>query len=66
MIHDFPGGASGKESGCNLGDLGSITQLGRSLGEGNSYPLQYSCLGEFHRPRSLVGYIQSTGLDTCK
>ena len=29
---------------CNAGDLGSIPGLGRSRGEGNSYPLQYSCL----------------------
>ena len=35
---------SGKESACNVGDLGLIPELGRHLGEGNSYPLQYSCL----------------------
>ena len=40
----FPGGSDGKESTCNVGDLGSIPGLGRSLGEGNGYPLQYSCL----------------------
>ena len=40
----FPGGSDGKESACNVGDLGSIPGLGRSPGEGNSYPLQYSCL----------------------
>ena len=40
----FPGGSAGKESGCNAGDLGSIPGLGRSPGEGNGYPLQYSCL----------------------
>ena len=40
----FPGGSDGKESACNVGDLGSILGLGRSLGEGNGYPLQYSCL----------------------
>ena len=33
-----------KESACNVGDLGSIPWLGRSPGEGNGYPLQYSCL----------------------
>ena len=33
-----------KESACNTGDLGLIPELGRSPGEGNSYPLQYSCL----------------------
>ena len=39
----FPGGSAGKESACNAGDLGSIPGLGRSPGEGNGYPLQYSC-----------------------
>ena len=38
----FPGGSVGKEFTCNAGDLGSIPGLGRSPGEGNSYPLQYS------------------------
>ena len=40
----FPGGSDGKESTCNAGDLGSNSGLGRSLGEENSYPLQYSGL----------------------
>ena len=40
----FPGGSDGKESACNAGDLGSIPGLGSSPGEGNGYPLQYSCL----------------------
>ena len=40
----FPGGSSGKESACNVEDHGSSPGLGRSPGEGNSYPLQYSCL----------------------
>ena len=44
---DFPGGSLGKESACNAGDLGSIPRLGRSPGEGNDYPLQYSCLENF-------------------
>ena len=39
----FPGSSAGKESACNVGDLGSIPGLGRS-GEGNSYPPQYSGL----------------------
>ena len=34
----------GKESACNSGDPGSIPGLGRGPGEGNGYPLQYSCL----------------------
>ena len=40
----FPGGSAGKESSCNVGDLGSIPGLEKSPGEGNSYPLQYSGL----------------------
>ena len=40
----FPGGSAGEESTCNAGDLGSITGLGGSAGEGNSYSLQYSGL----------------------
>jgi len=40
----FPDGSAGKESACNVGDLGSIPGLGRSPGEGNGYPLQYSGL----------------------
>ena len=40
----FPGGSDGKESACNVGDLGSIPGLGRFPGEGNDYPLQYSGL----------------------
>ena len=40
----FPGGSAGKESTCNVGDLGSIPGLGRSPGEGKGCPLQYSGL----------------------
>ena len=40
----FLGGSDGKEPACNAGDLGSIPGLGRSPGEVNGYPLQYSCL----------------------
>ena len=40
----FPGSSVSKESSCNAGDAGSIPGLGRSPGEGNSYPLQYSSL----------------------
>ena len=40
----FPGGSAGEESACNAGDLGSVPGLGRSPGEGNGYPLQYSGL----------------------
>ena len=41
----FPGGSDGKESVCNAGDLGSIPRSGICPGEGNGYPLQYTCLG---------------------
>ena len=40
ILLGFPGGSDGKESACNAGDLGSISGLGRSPGEGNGYPLQ--------------------------
>ena len=40
----FPGGSDGKESACNAGDPGSLLGLGRSPGEGNGNPLQYSFL----------------------
>ena len=40
----FPGASDGKESACNAGDPSSIPGLGRSPGEGNGKPLQYSCL----------------------
>ena len=40
----FPGGSEVKASARNAGDLGSIPGLGRSPGEGNGNPLQYSCL----------------------
>ena len=43
-LQSFPGGSEGKESACNVGDLGLIPGLGRSPGEGKSYPLQYSGL----------------------
>ena len=42
--HDFPGGSDGKASAYNVGDQGSIPGSGRSPGEGNGNPLQYSCL----------------------
>ena len=41
---DFPNGSDGKETACIVGDLGSIPDSGRSPGEGNGNPLQYSCL----------------------
>ena len=43
----FPGGSLGKESSCNVGDLGWIPELGRSPGERKGYPLQYSGLENY-------------------
>ena len=44
-MQGLPWWLSGKQSACHTGDLGSTPGLGRSPGEGNSNPLQYSCLG---------------------
>ena len=44
LIVGLPGGSGGKESTCNAGDQGLIPGLGRSPGEGNGNPPQYSCL----------------------
>ena len=44
VLRIFPGGPEVKASACNAGDLGSIPGSGRSPGEGNGNPLQYSCL----------------------
>ena len=52
----LPSGSDGKESACNVGDLGSIPGSGRSPGEGNGYPLQYSCLRNSMHRLALVGY----------
>ena len=43
-IRSFPAGPDSKQSACNVQDPGSIPGLGRSSGEGNGNPLQYSCL----------------------
>ena len=43
LIVGFPGGSEGKEAACSAGDQGSISGWGRSPGEGNGNPLQYSC-----------------------
>ena len=43
----FPNGSVGKESACNVGDLGSIPGFERSSGEGKGYLLQYSGLENF-------------------
>ena len=44
LTWSFPCGSAGRESTCNVGDLGLVPGLGRSPGEGSSYPLQYSGL----------------------
>ena len=44
ISESFPCGSAGKESTYNVGDLGLIPGLGRSPGEGEGYPLQYSGL----------------------
>jgi len=44
VIIYLPGGSDDKESACNAGDLSLIPGSGRSPGEGNGNPLQYSCL----------------------
>ena len=44
FVQDFTGSSDGKESAYNTGNLGLIPGLGRSPGEGNGNPLQYSCL----------------------
>ena len=48
-------GSDGKETACEIGDLVLIPGLGRSPGEGNDNPLQYSCLEKSHGPSSLAG-----------
>ena len=64
-IWGFPGGSDSQESACNTGNLGSIPGLGRSPGEGNGNPLQYSCLEKCHAQRSLASYmgLQTVGHD---
>ena len=55
-LQGFPGGSDGKESTCNMGDLGSIPGSGRSPGGWHGNPVQYSCLENPHGQRSLTGY----------
>ena len=52
----FPGGSDGKESACNVGDLGLIPGLGRSSEGGHGNPLQDSCLVNSRGQKSLAGY----------
>ena len=57
IMRGFPGSTDGKESACNGEDLSSIPGLERFPGEGDGYPLQYSCL---ENPME-GGPVQSTG-----
>ena len=52
----FPGGSVAKSPPINARDMGLISVSGRSSGEGNGNPLQYSCLGNSIDKRSLAGY----------
>ena len=71
-VPGFPSGSAGKQSACNVGALGSIPGLGRSPGEGNSYPRQYSGLensmdcvahgvGRVNTTETLFTFWQSSG-----
>ena len=55
----FPGGSEVKASAYNVGDLGSIPASGRSPGEGNGNPLQYSCLKNPMDRRALQATVHS-------
>ena len=55
MQEGFPSGSDGKESACNVGDLGSIPGSGRSPREGNGIPFQYSCLEDSMDRRACCG-----------
>ena len=58
LTKGFPDGSAGKESACNVGDLGSIRGLERSPGEEKGYPLQYSGL----ESRAWLNDFHFTGL----
>ena len=60
----FSGGSDGKESACNVGDLGSIPQMGKSPGGGHGNPLQYSCLENPHHISFSDSDLYKTGVTT--
>ena len=53
----FPGGSVGKKPPANARDVGSISEWGRSLGEGNGYPLQVFLPGKSHGKKSLAATV---------
>ena len=53
---DFPGGSDGKESTCNVGDLGLVSGLGKILWRKKWQPIPAFLPGEVHGQRSLVGF----------
>ena len=57
-IIGFSGGSVGEESTCSARDPSSIPGLGRSLGEGNGYPFQYSCLDSSMDRGAWQGIVQ--------
>ena len=59
----FPCGSAGKESACNAGDLGSISGLGRSPGQGKGLPTPVFWPREFHGLHSLWGQKESDTTD---
>ena len=60
LLVGFPVGSAVNNPPANAGDVGSIPELGRSPGEGNGNPLQYSCLG--NPMTEEPGRLESTGL----
>ena len=66
MLPIFAGGSDSKESACNAGDLGLIPGSERSPGEGNGYPLQYSCLENAMDRRALWAMWGGKESDTTK
>ena len=60
LVMGFPGGSDSKGSVSNAGVLGSIPGSGRSPGDGNGYPLQYSCLEKSHGLRNLASYYHTS------
>ena len=66
-MRGFPGGSDSKESASSAGDPGSIPGLGRSPGEGNGYPLQYSCPAnqDFLMPADTAAATAAKLLQSC-